>query len=148
PPEDPELELPIARLAQVRAAEASERAGDGAAAAGAFAEALADAQALPAKQARWVELAAAWSAQRRGEIAERDRLLDALLAEPDAPSYRSATAGLLLLAAKARRELPAQAWRAALAGLEPATVDALLAQLERDGDGLDLAPIRATAAAV
>ncbi len=148
PPEDPELELPIALLAQVRAAEASSRSGDGPGSAGAFTEALAGAQALPTKQARWVELAAAWSAQRRGEVAERDRLLDALLAEPDAPSYRSATAGLLLLAAKARRELTEQAWRAALAGLEPATVDALLAQLERESDGLDLAPIRATAAAL
>jgi len=134
PPEDPELELPIALLSKVRAAEEKERTGERDAAASAFADALADARALPPKQARWVEVAAAWSAQRRGDVAERDRLLAALLAESGAPDYRCASAGLLLLAAQARRAVAAEAWRGALANLETPTVDALLLELERDDE--------------
>jgi signal transduction histidine kinase len=161
PPEDPELELPIALLARVRGAEAAERDGDAARAAAEFAAAVAAAAELPPKQARWVDLVSAWAAQRRGDAAERDARLDRLLAGARAAEgfspdgwYRSVVAGTVLLAAKAQRRLadePANeeaAWRAAFAALEPAELAALLLELQSEAGESRAAELRAIAAPV
>lgn len=157
PPEDPELELPIALLARVRGAEAAQREGDLARATAEFDAALAAAEKLPAKQARWVELAAAWAAQRRNDTAARDAQLDGLLSGVGAPSgfapdgwYRSVVAGTLLLAAKAGRPLPGgdEAWRAGFAALEPAALEALLLELDDASGEEQAARLRAIAAPV
>ena len=157
PPEDPELELPIALLSRVRGAEAAEREGDRARAGAEFAAAVAAAAELPRKQARWVELAAAWAAQRRGDAAERDARLDRLLEEARAPAgftpdgwYRSVVAGALLLAVETQRAPPDgdAVWRAGFAALEPAELEGLLMELRAEAPEKLAAELRAIAAPV